>query len=1139
MPRAGEAIAYDAALPPGDYVIALRPGVASSERYHLSIERLDPFDLAADQEPNDVATLARAFPASLEVDGTGSFDGDVDWYRLPAMPAGETLVLRYSGAVSGVHLGDGTADIAATDDPDLGTLTSDPLASDAPLFLRVQATGDYHLELASPALVAVAPPADLPLTLAVVPSAAAVSAYEQVGQRVPATIELVNSGTESLELVLDAVTSHYGWSVALDQPDVSVAAGSSVQVPATIVVGPDAWADIPVRTTVRAHDTFGAQVTAWTEVTPARGVPPVGAVQAWPVPDSLLGGLDVASLAAGAMPLGDVDAAQEALLHDGATRIDMGFSADASRLPVTLTVDLAGDEPVPVVGTILDPLARDASLAGAPREFELRLSTDGTDYRTVLQGTLEPLMLDQAFTLDEPVEARWAQLVIHSSFGAPSDPVALGEWKVIARPGMATPPAALNIADPLRGGHVVWMRPQQGDPAFAEGLLSEDPSNSQISLEPRTPVEWVVAFRADRAAQVTELQWVDGPSADPAARFDRVDVSASLVSPVGPWRDLGTWQLERAADGGVTPMTLAEPTWARYLRFSGVGGSKTSYTFDLPATLRVIERDSAAEYRSILGEWGTDRPAGPYEWLQPAAADDADAADAADNPEAATILPAGERAQGRVHADEDVDWYALTVPEGQNTLEFVASGRPTVGVSLVLTDAAGEAVPTLFSPGEEPGTVTYRATVTPGASYRVQVLQPPSSVVFAFDTSGSMGNYLAFVVQALRTFAGGVTPGREAVLVTPFEEQSLLPDWSDQPYVLQNAVRAYAIGDGSSSAETALIDAATALSAREGARAILLVTDAETTSYERTPELWSVLGTVRPLIFAVHVGATTPSPEGLVGRAAGDVMRDWAASAGGFYQYTRTHGEMDRAFDRLATWLRRPAGYGLTWTARYEEPPRESRKPGSITVTAPAGGTPSAPGGATARGVSTEIILDTSGSMLERIGSKRRIDIARAVLQELVTRRLPAGAPVALRVFGNDGSGGGGGGDPARPRSRCPCRRWIRHRCPRASPASRSSRRRTRPSAPRFARSPTIWPAPAAPAWSSSSPTARRPAAATLRRPCVPSGRRASTRASTSWASGSPTNASRSRCRAGRGWARATTSMRATAGSWPVRWRPR
>jgi Mg-chelatase subunit ChlD len=688
----------------------------------------------------------------------------------------------------------------------------------------------------------------------------------------------------------------------------------------------------------------------------------------------------------------------------------MGFSTDTSRLPITLTVDLAGDEPVPVVGTILDPLARDASLAGAPREFELRLSDDGIEYQSVLRDTLEPLMLDQAFVLDEPVEARFAQLIIHSNHGGASAPVQLGEWKVVARPGVAAaPPAVRNIADPLRGGHVVWMRPQLGDATFTEGMLSEDPANTLVNLEARTPVEWVVAFRADRAAQVTELQWVDGPSSDPATRFDRLDVSASLVSPVGPWRDLGTWQLDRAADGSVAPLTLAEQTWVRYLRFSGVGGSKTSYTFELPATVRVLERDSDAEYRSILGEWGTDRPAGPYEWLLPAAAEDADAADAGDTAELAAPLPVGERTQGRVHADEDVDWFALTVPEGQNTLEFTVSGRPTVGVSLVLTDVAGEVTPMRFAPGEAPGTVTYVATVTPGSSYRVQVVQPPSSVVFAFDTSGSMGPYLAFVLQALRAFADGVTPGREAVLITPFEEKPLLRDWSDQSYVLKEAVRAYVIGSGSSSAETALIDATTALSAREGARAILLVTDAETTSYERTPELWSVLGAVRPLIAAVHVGATATSPEGLTGRTAGDVMRDWAASAGGFYQYTRTHGEMDRAFDRLATWLRRPAGYGLIWTARYEEPPREDRKPGSIVVAAPAAGASSGPGAATARGVSTEIILDTSGSMLERIGSKRKIDIARAVLTELVTRRLPPGAPVALRVFGDGGGGGGAG----------------------------------------------------------------------------------------------------------------------------------
>ena len=114
----------------------------------------------------------------------------------------------------------------------------------------------------------------------------------------------------------------------------------------------------------------------------------------------------------------------------------------------------------------------------------------------------------------------------------------------------------------------------------------------------------------------------------------------------------------------------------------------------MPATLRVIERATDADYRSILGEWGTDSPPAPYEWLQPPdLAEPRASPTQPTTPDAADPLPAGERASGRVHTGEDVDWYAITVPEGQNTLEFVVSGRPTVGVGLTLTDAAGERRP--------------------------------------------------------------------------------------------------------------------------------------------------------------------------------------------------------------------------------------------------------------------------------------------------------------------------------------------------------------------------------------------------------------------------------------------------------------
>lgn len=48
-----------------------------------------------------------------------------------------------------------------------------------------------------------------------------------------------------------------------------------------------------------------------------------------------------------------------------------------------------------------------------------------------------------------------------------------------------------------------------------------------------------------------------------------------------------------------------------------------------------------------------------------------------------------------------------------------------------------------------------------------------------------------------------------------------------------------------------------------------------------------------------------------------------------------------------------------------------------------------------------EIILDASGSMLQRLGGERRIAIAKATLTDLVTETIPEGTGFALRVFGH------------------------------------------------------------------------------------------------------------------------------------------
>jgi hypothetical protein len=49
-----------------------------------------------------------------------------------------------------------------------------------------------------------------------------------------------------------------------------------------------------------------------------------------------------------------------------------------------------------------------------------------------------------------------------------------------------------------------------------------------------------------------------------------------------------------------------------------------------------------------------------------------------------------------------------------------------------------------------------------------------------------------------------------------------------------------------------------------------------------------------------------------------------------------------------------------------------------------------------------EIVFDASGSMLQKIGNKRRIEIARETLTNLTSKIIPAGTPFAMRVFGRE-----------------------------------------------------------------------------------------------------------------------------------------
>lgn len=995
-PAPGASDRYDAVLPPGDYTVFLSTVTPGEGRYRLGLTREDPFTLSDDQEPNDTVTQARPLPVTGAVAGRADMDVDPDWYALGSLDASRSLEVRAEGAISFITISDGTTDYPLTRATDADPYRSELLPAAIPLYLHVDALGDYAVSVGHDGSFGQpTPPPNLPVDVALSVESDQVAAYWPAGQRVDGSVTLTATGPDPVDIALDAQTSHYAWTVEPGMLTVHLEPGQTFSVPWTVHAQADVWADIPVRITLRARDATGRQRTAFVELTPGRETDPVHPEQAWSVPDALLGGLDAASLAMGATPVVALDADQESRLHDGVTPTGGGMDMNIAGLPVTLTVDLAGDAPIPVAGTILDPLAGVSTFAFIPRRFELLLSSDGVEYQVALSGELSPLPIEQSFVLPEPVMARYAQLRVLTSWGdAMGFRLVLGEWKVVASPGAAVGPSPLDIATGSRGGHVSWMDPQStfGDPALAPDLLTEDPRPWQILAEPGTRLTWAIGFHDDRAAQVTQLEWVDPAGSDTSGRMNSVDLAISTVGPSGPWVDAGTWTLHRAADGSVTPFTFADPTWVRFLRFIGSPIPKDGSSMELPATLRAIERPTDATYRSILGEWGQGNLQGPRESLDPPSiATPPDVPDDNDTPATADPLVAGQPSAGRVHIGEDVDWYALSVPEGDNSVTFTVEGPLTVAVRLTLHDAAGAQVPMTFQPGAAPGTIDYGASVTGGTAYTLLVEQPPFSAVFSFDTSASMGTYLPFVTQAMRVYTGGVVPGEEAVQLQAFEEPPLLPDWSDDPYRLQSAAANWVNRAGSSGLEAGVSDASDLLAGREGARAILLVTDAETSTYVRNAEMWRKLGAVRPQIFAVLVaGNTTPALDV-------HVMQDLSAAAGGVYQYARSHAEMDRAFDRMATWLRRPAAYTLAVaTSEKLLPPLP---PGTLSVVSPNG-----PGGApgpvaVGQNVAIELLLDTSGSMLERFGGKRRIDIAKSVLQSLVLENLPAGVPVALRVF--------------------------------------------------------------------------------------------------------------------------------------------
>lgn len=454
-------------------------------------------------------------------------------------------------------------------------------------------------------------------------------------------------------------------------------------------------------------------------------------------------------------------------------------------------------------------------------------------------------------------------------------------------------------------------------------------------------------------------------------------------SPVGPWEPVATWS---RVDSGDT-LVLDAPVWARFLKFA-VPAAETDRVMRGPESLVVREWATDENYRSVLSEWGFRSRSAYYESTQPVPLRPRLAQRGNESRATAHPLNPDTVEVGQVELGKQTQWYQPTLPDAHNALTFTIAGDPTVRSDLVLTDVEGNPIP--LRKREQESTVSrhvFDAYVEPGQATWAEAREPERNVLFLWDTSASTGPYHQMIYNSLVAYAEDLVPGRDAANLMPFgHSRPLLRDWYSEPHLMQLVLNDFPRRGSSSSAEHTLANASQALAPRSGTKAIVVLTDASTPQH---PPMWDAYKEARPRIFSLKVPSGENNP--LSPEREQDLMQDWADVNGGHYSYLAHEGEMEVAYDRAATLLRRPANYTLTMTTAARDAPG----PGSLRVVAGSGSD-----GAGA-GAAVELILDASGSMLQRMEGRRRIEIAQDVLTAAIHEQIPAGTPTALRVFGH------------------------------------------------------------------------------------------------------------------------------------------
>ncbi len=543
--------------------------------YTLSYKATLDTEAVGDVEPNDTVETARPLQSDLTVSGTvGQFD-DPDWFRLPTVSADTPVKVTATGQVS-LSVTDGvpTSSITTAQPTELSSGdSSGPVVATIPAgdagAIKVTGTGDYTLKVemegvaATPVVAANAAALQAKLTL----DSSAIAAYWARGQEITGKVALTNTGATALDATLSGSATTPGWSFTF--PDkVSVPANGSQTVPVTIDIAPDPFATKAVGLTVTAAAGTTASASADAQIAVGANAPAVGDHLAYTLPTSLLGGFDVAWTALGGqLQLTDQIKAGDTpeTINDGLAG-NAGFRIDAGSLPLTFTINFAGDRAWPIRGMTLSAQSPNLWPTEYVKNFELWLSPDGQNFQKVLTGELKPDPTEQAFVLPAPMMARAAQLRVISNGNANTGHVGFSEWKVITDPSAGIG-SELDIADDARGGHIVWSDPLiSPETPDVHGVLEAGGDGPIVKGVSGTTPQITLGFNDDRTAQITHIDWTDSPAREDAGLFTTLHIDVFDRNAAG------------AVDVGGRLDAAARRQWACHqeLRSAGLGAVRAA-----------------------------------------------------------------------------------------------------------------------------------------------------------------------------------------------------------------------------------------------------------------------------------------------------------------------------------------------------------------------------------------------------------------------------------------------------------------------------------------------------------------------------------------------------------------------------------